>query len=227
MAPLERDIGLRGRVTRELMRNMFMHKLKSGDRLVINKVAAQLQASATPVREALVELHGLGLVELIPDRGAVCLPFGEEQLREMHHLRGVLEAEAARLATPRLPAHRLQAMHADLKSLEASDSQQPGWSEAALRTDMALHDLIATWCGSRRLHHEIEQYREMMACLREVIGNRLNLQVTALGEHLVIVEALLAKDADRAAAAIAAHSQHSGDRAARILFPAAETLSGE
>jgi DNA-binding GntR family transcriptional regulator len=204
------------------MRAIFTHNLRTGDRLVVNKVAAQLGASATPVREALVELHAFGLVELIPDRGAVCLPFGEQELRELYHLREVLEAEATRLAARRLAPQRLKAVQAEQQNLRNRDPQQLGWSDAALQSDIALHELIAANCGSRRLYHEIERYREMMACLREVVGNELHVQENAVAEHVAIIDALLEHDGERAARGMAAHLRHTAENVAILLFPATE-----
>ena len=48
--------------------------------------------SATPIREALVELESIGVVQFVHNRGTIVKPFGPQQLREIYHLRRVLEA---------------------------------------------------------------------------------------------------------------------------------------
>ncbi|MDZ7618638.1 MAG: GntR family transcriptional regulator, partial [Patescibacteria group bacterium] len=100
--PVPPDMGLRRLVVRRLIRAMFNQRLQAGDRLVVGKLAMQLGASSTPVREALLELGTLGLVELLPNRGAVCLEFGATQLLDMYLLRRILEVEATRRAAANL-----------------------------------------------------------------------------------------------------------------------------
>ncbi len=203
---------------------MFTHRLAAGDRLVVNKLAAQLGASSTPVREALLELNTLGLVDLIPNRGAVCLPFGAEQLREMYLVRRVLEVEATRRAAvvlARGDAHRrrLQEIRTMLEALLEGDDSVQGWIQEAVRVDVALHDLIAENCDSPRLCHEIDRYKELMVCVRESVGNERSVQQIAMEEHLAIVDHLLAGRTGAAADAMSHHLEHTADLVAALLFP--------
>lgn len=219
--PLARDAGLRPRVVRHLMQAIFTQKLQAGDRLVVAKLAAQLGASATPVREALVELESFGLVALLPNRGAVCLAFDAEQLREIYELRRVLEVEAARQAAGHLPPQQVEKLQRDFEQLREADPRGPRWSERAARLDRALHTLLAEHCGSRRLAHEIQRYQTLMDCLRAVAGNQRNVQQRSIGEHLAILQAVARGRADAAAQAMHDHLRHTTDAVTAILFPAA------
>ena len=89
---------LRQQVTSRLMTGIFQGRFRSGQRLVVQNLASACQASPTPVREALVELASLGLVELLPNRGAVVQPFGPQEIREISDIRRLLEVEAVRCA---------------------------------------------------------------------------------------------------------------------------------
>lgn len=223
--PLPRDTGLRPLVVRQLIRAMFTQRLVAGDRLVVSKLATQLGASSTPVREALLELSTLGLVDLIPNRGAVCLSFGAEELREMYLVRRVLEVEATRRAAGKFaaadaPCASLRDIHSTLCSLLQSNDTVVGWLEEAVRVDVALHDLISESCGSPRLCHEISRYKELMVCVRETVGNERSVQQIAMKEHVTIVDQLLAGQADQAADAMHRHLEHTADLVAALLFPA-------
>src|SRR5690348_3465003 len=66
---------LRQQVTARLMTGIFQGRFGSGQRLIVQDLARAYHASPTPVREALVELASLGLVDLLPNRGAVVQPF--------------------------------------------------------------------------------------------------------------------------------------------------------
>ncbi|MCM4082775.1 GntR family transcriptional regulator [Paractinoplanes hotanensis] len=73
-------------------------RLKTGERLIETRIAADFGTSQAPVREALRELEGLGLVESRPRRGRHVLPFVEQTLREAYVVRAALEETATRLA---------------------------------------------------------------------------------------------------------------------------------
>ncbi|HEV7711039.1 MAG TPA: GntR family transcriptional regulator [Asanoa sp.] len=73
-------------------------ELKAGERLIETKIAADFGTSQAPVREALRELEGLGLVESRPRRGRHVLPFVEQTIREAYVVRAALEETATRLA---------------------------------------------------------------------------------------------------------------------------------
>ncbi|MEV4620596.1 GntR family transcriptional regulator [Asanoa sp. NPDC049573] len=73
-------------------------ELRAGERLIETKIAADFGTSQAPVREALRELEGLGLVESRPRRGRHVLPFVEQTIREAYVVRAALEETATRLA---------------------------------------------------------------------------------------------------------------------------------
>lgn len=68
--------------------------LKPGDRLVELKIAADMQTSQAPVREALRSLESLGLIEMRRNRGAIVRGMDEAELRHIYEVRGALEALA-------------------------------------------------------------------------------------------------------------------------------------
>ena len=83
--------------------------LRSGQRLVVQHLATAYEVSPTPVREALVELVSLGLVELLPNRSAIVRPFGPREVSEISQIRRLLETEAVRCACGRIPPAELSA----------------------------------------------------------------------------------------------------------------------
>ncbi|MBM2620787.1 GntR family transcriptional regulator [Actinoplanes sp. LDG1-06] len=91
-------------------------RLRAGERLVETRIAADFGTSQAPVREALRELEGLGLVESRPRRGRHVLPFVEQTIREAYVVRAALEETATRLAmlSGKLP---LEAMREDVAEM--------------------------------------------------------------------------------------------------------------
>jgi DNA-binding GntR family transcriptional regulator len=222
-APAGAPTGLARRavVIRAILHALFVGQLKAGDRLVEEELALVLGVSRTPVREALGELASMRLISLRPNQGAVVRPFGEAQLRELYHIRRLLESEAARLAAHRLDPHTLSEMVDRMQHLleappAVADSVQ--WSDEALQVDHDFHDLISEGSGSERLASEIARLRELADFLRETIGNTRGAQRVALTEHLEIADRLLARDGPGSAAAMAGHIQRGTETAVATLI---------
>ena len=205
-------------IARQLLIAIFSGKIKSGDRLVAQTLAKQLGVSATPVREALVELASIGLVENLPNRGAVCMPFGVRELREIYQIRRILEVEATRLACNRIPVEKLRDLRISMAKLVERKINE--WSDQAMALDEQLHGLIVASPENTRLHHEIDRYRELMQAIREVVGDKQRVQLRALEQHIEIIDALIEGDAQAASQAMAKHIDTTAAGVERILFKA-------
>lgn len=215
--PLTRKEGLRDNVARHLLSAIFSGAIKSGDRLVAQTLAKQMGVSATPVREALVELASIGLIENLPNRGAVCMPFGVRELREMYHLRRILEIEATRLACGRMPIEHLRDLRIGLAKL--AERKVSDWSDQAMELDEQLHSIIANHCDNTRLQHEIDRYRDLMQAIRVVVGDKQRVQFRAVEQHIEIIDALIEGNASKASHAMGNHIDTTAVGVERILFP--------
>jgi len=210
--------GLRHQVVEQILRAIISGQLPEGHRLVVQRLAAQLNVSATPAREALLELANIGVADLLPNRGAVVLRFGPVELREMYHTRRILEVEATRCACGQVDRELLSTLRNEMQHL--LEHRGRDWSHREMNSDRQLHDLIATGCGNARLTREIQRYDTLMQAIRDVVGDRRQAQERAIEEHLVILNALLEEDPDRAAHAMARHIENTAEVVAATLFPA-------
>lgn len=218
VAPLARN-ALRHDVVVRLMASIFQGLLPAGTQLIIRKLATQMGISATPIREALVELEAIGVVQFVHNRGAIVKPFGRQQLGEIYHLRRILEAEAARCACGRIPPKVLEDLQCDMGQLLAVEHEDDAaWSEQSMAMDRRLHDLIAIHCGDARLADEIRRYNALVQTIREIVGNQRHMQRRALKEHMPIIDSLLAIDADKAAAAMSRHVNSTAEGVMVIMF---------
>lgn len=75
---------------------------KPGDRLVELQIAQEIGTSQGPVREALRDLQGMGLIEQEPYKGTRVREITDREIEEAYMVRSVLEQLAAELAAPRL-----------------------------------------------------------------------------------------------------------------------------
>jgi DNA-binding GntR family transcriptional regulator len=217
--PVLSRTALRHEVVRRLLAAIFRGELAEGTRLIAQKLAARFGISATPVREALLELATVGVVEFPHNRGAVVKAFGPKQLREIRHLRRILETEATRCACGRIDPAALEDMRREMTAL-LEHPEKEGWSEAVMAVDRRLHKLIADGCGNPRLGDEIRRYDTLVQTVREDVGNRQKVQTQGMIEHLPIIDALLAGQAEPAAQHMARHIDSTGRTVEAIMFPA-------
>jgi len=211
---------LRRNVIASLLTAIFKGQLREGDWLNAQQLAEQFGVSATPVREALVEMAAVGIVEMQHNRGTVVRPFGPVQLQDIYHLRRVLETEATRCACGQIPVAALTESQQEMTNL-LGNRRAANLSDRAMKSDRKLHELVAIHCGSQRLAEEITRYNKLIQCIRDIVGNQSAAQQSALTEHLAIIQPLVKGQAERAAAGMARHITNTADRIEAALFVAA------
>lgn len=214
----------RQRIARSILSGVFRGEIVSGARLVVQPLCQRFGVSPTPIREALVELAGIGILDLRPNVGAVVRPFGRRQLLDICRLRRLLEREATRLACGRTDPAELERLAQSLRRLIAT-VPGPAWSAETRRVDTQLHEMIARCCGSERLADEIGRYAVLFSTLRDVAHQRResrqdHARSTENAEHLTIVEALMAGDGRSAERAMSRHIRNAARGISDDLFPA-------
>lgn len=218
--PLSRG-ALRHDVVRRLLLAIFEGELPARTRLVASRLAERLGVSATPIREALVELEQVGVVQLCHNRGALVKPFGREQLKEIFQLRGILESEAARCACGKIDPAKLVAIKLAMESLVQQQAVDGGaWLQQTIKLDRQLHGMIADHCGNQRLADEIHRYQILAHTAQEVVCKRRPAyRPTIDKDHLPMINAMLAGDPDGAAQAMARHLGGVGPFIESVIFP--------
>ncbi|MEV7010884.1 GntR family transcriptional regulator [Streptosporangium sp. NPDC051022] len=101
-------VPLRDQIRRVLLDGLVSGRWQPGERIVERRIAAELEVSQAPVREALRELETLRLVESTPNKGARVRAFTESDLREIREVRAGLEEIAAALALPSVDPEALE-----------------------------------------------------------------------------------------------------------------------
>lgn len=199
-------------LVRSLLTEVFQGKLRAGQHLVAQEVAARFGVSQTPIREALIELAGVGIIDLLPNRGAVVRSVTTKDVRDILQVRKALECEAVRSACGRIDPSELDDLATALKELmQVSTPELPEFIQKARAVDSRLHDLIAASCGNLYLANELNRLKILFRAFRDVTYSRRKAKVGCrrlaeeAREHLAIVEGLQAEDARAAAKAMARH----------------------
>ncbi|QDT42851.1 HTH-type transcriptional regulator McbR [Gimesia alba] len=203
-------------VVQRILTAVIRGEFPIGHRMVIQNLAEQFGVSATPVREALVELASIGIVENLPNRGAVMREFGVMQIREIYQLRRILEVEAVRTACGKIEPRLLSEL-ADEFAAIAKEARDASWSQKAMALDIRLHSLIAAHCGSVRLQDELRRYNTLIQAIREVVDNESQAQEIALSDHEEIIKALQKNDCDKAASEMEQHIRKTANLVEKLM----------
>ena len=96
---LQCEHGLRRQtIVQSILAHVFQGRLRAGQHLVTQEMAERFGVSHTPIREALISLAGVGIIDLLPNRGAVVRRVTAQDVREICQVRRALECEATRRA---------------------------------------------------------------------------------------------------------------------------------
>ena len=96
--------------------------IASGAKLNERELALQLNVSRTPLREAIKMLAAEGLVELLPNRGAVAVSLSEQDVRNTFEVMAGLEGMSGELAAQRISEAQLseiKALHFEMLAAHA------------------------------------------------------------------------------------------------------------
>jgi len=159
-----------------------------GYRLVERSVAEELGVSRTPVRAAFERLFSEGLVELVPNRGAVVVNLSTEEAIEILQMREALEVLACRLAVPRLTDEDLDRLEAILLEMKKAVNEHDLYRYSDLNG--AFHRIIVEASGSKRLAETLDLLKT------QTVRHRLTSLLTpgracnSVAEHEAIIRGL-------------------------------------
>jgi len=169
------------------------------------QLAAELNISRTPVREALIELSREGIIDVVPQRGFRVRRIAEAEEREVFDLRGAIETYVVR----RLAAQATESDVGELRGILERQGQVPGDAAAFLELDESFHLTMPALMGLNRT-------REMLGTLRGIIFLTGSMALAVpqrtdevLAEHRQILDCIAAREPDRAARAIMNHLERT------------------
>lgn len=213
MATTERTV-LTDTVYDLIRQRLVGHQIEPGSKVNINALAADLDVSPTPVREALARLEADGLVLKRQMAGYTAAPLlTAREVEELFEMRLLLEPAAAAHAATRITPADLDILGELLTQMREATTAT---SQEALRLfvhhDAAFHEQIAVSGGNtlmadtlRRLHSHTHLYRLYFGS---------GAADTTCREHERIVEALRETDPDTAAGAMRTHIRRAQQRLA-------------
>lgn len=197
----------------ELKRRILRLELKPGERIYEPAMAAELQISRTPLREAIRRLISESLLEQQPTGGVLVPDLDEVVISELYEVRAALESLMARNAC-------LKATAADIEALErilARNAALVEFADDAMQQGMALHAQIAGIAGNSWAHRLHSQVSSQMERYRHFTNSTQDRRDAALAQHRILVAAVAAGNPDEAAAIAFEHVIAARDASLRAI----------
>jgi DNA-binding GntR family transcriptional regulator len=181
----------------ELIREAIVDgTLEPGRRLKEEELARELGISRTPIREALLMLQAEGLVDAVPNRGAMVRVHTVEDLEDLYQLRALLEGYAARRAGTRITDEQIEALRESCNRFDALDFETE--LRELVRENMVFHSTILDVAGSGRLSSMVRRVIELPLVYRSYIWYSPDQKRISAHYHRQILTALTARDSERA-----------------------------
>lgn len=194
-------------VYHRILAQIVRGELAGGTELKSTHLADRLQVSRTPVVQALARLATEGIVTQRMNMRAVVRSGAQNWLLEIHELRLLLEPPAAARASQHISEEILNQLASQAAS--AMPEMNPDWTKRARLFDYALHLAIADHSANHPLRDAIYRCWQYKRLSYELGTDQNDAVVRGYHEHLSILEALKARDAATASAAMELHLRHA------------------
>jgi DNA-binding GntR family transcriptional regulator len=206
---------VREQVLEQLRHAIVEMRLQPAQRLVERELVEQTGVSRTTIREVLRELAAEGLVTTIPHKGTVVASPSLERAAELYEVRAMLEGMAARQFVERATEAHLARVRDARDAIEAAASEDAA-GPAMLAAKKLFYDALFEGAANRTIQEIVEGLQARVTVLRRASLAQPGRSARTVAEVRAIVEALEARDGERAAAACV----HHVNQAARTVFAA-------
>lgn len=184
------------------------------------ELATDFGVSRTPVREALRQLQTGGLIDVVPNRGAVVRVPSPWEVRQAYEVRAELEALAAARAVSRISRadiERLRAVNQEMYDRSVNEERSDGSAPKGRPQNDLFHQTIMDVADNLRLARVIDEINETFP--RNVSAQLLvgddRYRTENYNEHVRIIDAIADGDADAAREAMREHVLKAGEQLAQ------------
>lgn len=187
---------LRGRVFHKLREDILNGKYKENEELREVAIGEELGVSRTPVREAFRQLELEGLIQIIPNKGAVVTGITPKDVKDIYMMRSLLEGLCARWATENITKEKMEEMEENIYLSEFHASK--GRSEQLAELDNRFHEILYEACDSKMLEHTLKDFHQYVLRVRRKNLSSEKRGIESNREHKMIMEAIKEKNPDKA-----------------------------
>lgn len=221
LTPVKRPLNLRETVLEQLRTAIITGELAEGELVSAPSLGQALGVSATPVREAMMDLVREGLVETVKNKGFRVTAMGGKDLDDLAQIRLLLEPPAVRLVAGNIPEEE----YAELveladKCLHAAEHEDLG---EYLRDDRDFHARVLAYTNNPQLVELATSLRRRTRLYGIALLARKGRLADSAREHHQLLEALRKGDGEAAESLMRTHIGH----ARRMWATGAEEVAAE
>jgi DNA-binding GntR family transcriptional regulator len=209
---------VRAQVLEKLRDAICEMRFKPGQRLVERELVELCGVSRTSIREALRELAAERLVVTIPNKGVVVAHITSDEARELYEVRSSLEALATRLFVERADDVQVAALRESFAALERAAAA----GESVLKAKDRFYAVLFAGARNDALRTVVEGLHARVSLLRSTSLSQPGRVTEMVAELGALVEAIEARDADKAARLCCQHVERAGDSSMKALADLAE-----
>jgi GntR family transcriptional regulator, trigonelline degradation regulator len=184
---------LRHRVLDTLRNSIVRGQIAPGTRLVERELVTMLGVSRTVLRESLRQLESEGLIDVVPNKGAVVRGLSVAEANDIYAIRAVLEGLAARLFTENAGPVQITALREALERTVGAYGR--GDPEDIIQTKTAFYEVLFRGAGSdilytmiEALHARVWRWRVLGLAHPQRSSARSTQSLNALGRILAAIE---------------------------------------
>ncbi len=212
----ERPDSLAGRIYARLKDDISEFRLLPGDRFSEGDVAERMDASRTPVRQALHRLEREGYLEVRFRSGWQVKAFDFDHFEELYELRIVLELEAVRRHCTRPTEEHPEALQRLGRTWMVQPQMEDGFEVSRLDED--FHCQLVEAAGNRemaRIHREVSEKIRIIRRLDFTQAPRID---ATYAEHAAILQAIAGRRCEEAQQLLRTHIETSKAEVRKITL---------
>ncbi len=196
-------VRLRDAIRSDIITGVF----DAGLRLKIPELCRRYGVSSIPVREALQQLQGEGLVVMMPNRGAMVRSVDPVFVSEIYEVREAIDAAMARRFVELASADALVGLERAQEEMERRE--EAGDVLGRHHADRAFHRVILAGANNREAMLIIDRQNNIINALRLGYGQSEARQRQVRREHRALLEAIRKGDSKWAGSIAAAHARNA------------------
>jgi DNA-binding GntR family transcriptional regulator len=208
-------VNLATMVYERVKQDIFDFRLLPGDRFTESEISERVQASRTPVREALYRLERDGYLEVMFRAGWRVKPFDFRQFEELYDLRIVIESTAVRRLCEATDRPELDALRRTWTG--PAEERTTDMREVA-RLDEAFHAALVTSAGNREMSRVHAEVTERIRIIRRLDFTKPPRIEATYQEHGKILRAIVQRRADQAVMLLRTHVEASKAEVRKITL---------
>jgi len=197
MATIQTQPTLVEQVVNAIVSEIVEGDLPANSRLIQDELARAYGVSRQPVQQALLLLRDRGMVREAPGRGLIVSPLDVDLVRNLYEVRAMLDGLAARLAAERGSERAKSEGQVYLDAGRVA--VESGSLHDQIEADMRFHGFINELSGNSLIGETTApHWPYLRRVMGEVLRDDAQMPQTILGEHVAILDAIIAGNAAEA-----------------------------